>query len=61
MNEGTCIVSNIHARGGGGMQTRLSLLFSNVQHASKQRRKPATRGMAIQHLQIFKRGVAQNK
>ena len=29
--------------------------FSIVRHASKQRRKPATRGMASQHLWTFER------
>ena len=39
---------------GGRTQTRLSFFLPIVRHFSKQRRKPAPRGMASQHLQIFK-------
>ena len=38
---------------GGGLQTRVFL--SIVCNTNKQRRKPATRGMASQHLWTFER------
>ena len=50
------MVSNIHACGGFKLDFRF---FSIVWHASKQRRKLATRGMGRQHLVTFERGVAQ--
>ena len=34
--------------------------LSIVRHASTQLRKPATRGMASQHLRTFERAVPQN-
>ena len=46
---------------GRGVQFRLSFFLSIVRHASTQRRTPAPRGMATQHLRTFERGVAQNK
>ena len=50
----------MRVRGGGeGLQTRLLFIFSFVQHASTQIRKPATRGMASQHLWTFERGLSQ--
>ena len=44
---------------GWGCKLDFFPLLSIVWHASKQRRKPATRGMASQHLRTFEIGLSQ--
>ena len=57
----TVLVNNSLLTGTPLKKTRLSFFFSIEGDATTQRRKPALRGMASQHLQTFEREVYQKK